>query len=189
MYSKTNRDISYDDAPSFNVELILGLLGGIIGCIAGIVAIMVGSLGSAIGINGYSQIIGMGLGAIIFSVIGIIGAAIVKSKTKLSGYLMIISAIGGLICVSLFYVLSFILLIIAGILAAKKAPNSQMGPALGSQSKLKSGSILVTIGKAFLVLFVFLIIASSCFQHLSSGWQGRLHQHLLFRQVVKPTRH
>jgi hypothetical protein len=101
------------------VEFILGLIGGIIGFLAGVVAIVVGSLGSAFALKGASDIIGLGLGAIIFSIIGIIGAAIVKSKTKTSGYLMIISAIGGLICISGFYILSFILLIIAGIMAVR----------------------------------------------------------------------
>jgi hypothetical protein len=101
------------------VEFILGLLGGIIGFLAGFVAIAVGSLGSAFAVNGASTVVGLGLGAIVFSIIGIIGAAIVKSKTKLAGYLMIISAIGGLICISAFYILSFILLIIAGIMAVR----------------------------------------------------------------------
>lgn len=101
------------------VEFILGLIGGIIGFLAGFVAIMIGSLGSAYALTGASDIIGLGFGAIIFSIIGIIGAAIVKSKTKIAGYLMIISAIGGLICISAAYVLSFILLIIAGIMAVR----------------------------------------------------------------------
>ena len=101
------------------VEFILGLIGGIIGFLAGGVAIIVGSLGSAFALSGASDVIGLGVGAIIFSIIGIIGAAIVKSKTKIAGYLMIISAIGGLICISAFYILSFILLIIAGIMAVR----------------------------------------------------------------------
>jgi hypothetical protein len=101
------------------VEFILGLIGGIIGFFAGVAAIFIGGLGSAFSVSGSSNLIGLGFGAIIFSIIGIVGAAIVKSKTKLSGYLMIISAIGGLICISAFYILSFILLIIGGILAVR----------------------------------------------------------------------
>ena len=101
------------------VEFILGLFGGIIGFLAGVAAIVFGSLGSAFAVKGASDIIGLGMGAIVFSIIGIIGAAIVKSKTKTAGYLMIISAIGGLICISGFYILSFILLIIAGIMAVR----------------------------------------------------------------------
>jgi hypothetical protein len=101
------------------VEFILGLIGGIIGFLAGAFAIMFGGLASAFAVKGASDIVGLGMGAILFSIIGIIGAAIVKSRTKIAGYLMIISAIGGLICISAFYILSFILLIIAGIMAVR----------------------------------------------------------------------
>ena len=104
------------------VEFILGLLGGIIGFFAGGAALFIGSLGSAFSVSGAYNLVGLGFGEIIFSIIGIIGAAIVKSKTKVSGYLMIISAIGGLICISAFYILSFILLIIAGVMAVRYKP-------------------------------------------------------------------
>jgi len=104
---------------SLTVEFILGLIGGIIGFFAGIAALLIGSLASAFSVSGGSTAIGLGFGAILFSIIGIVGAALVKSKTKIAGYLMIISAIGGLICVSVFYILSFILLIIGGIMAVR----------------------------------------------------------------------
>jgi hypothetical protein len=119
-YPQRTPNIEYQKNPqSVTVEFILGLLGGIIGFFAGFAAIFVGGLGGAFGMQGASQIIGLGFGAIFFSIIGIIGAAIVKSKTKTSGYLMIISAIGGLICISAFYILSFILLIVAGVMAVR----------------------------------------------------------------------
>ena len=101
------------------VEFILGLIGGIIGFFASVAAIVIAGLASAFSMHGASNLIGLGFGATIFSIIGIIGAAIVKSKTKIAGYLMIISAIGGLICISAFYLLSFILLIIGGIMAVR----------------------------------------------------------------------
>ena len=114
-----NREKTETMGKSLTVEFILGLIGGIIGFLAGFAAIAIGGLGSAMSVNGASGIIGLGIGAIIFSIIGIIGAAIVKNKTKIAGYLMIISAIGGLICVSAFYILSFVLLIIAGLMAVR----------------------------------------------------------------------
>jgi Protein of unknown function (DUF4064)/zinc-ribbon domain len=101
------------------VEFILGLIGGILGFLVGLAEIAFGSLGTAFAVQGSSNIIGLGFGAIIFSIIGIVGAAIVKNHTKIAGYLMIISAIGGLICASIFYILSFILLIIGGIMAVR----------------------------------------------------------------------
>jgi hypothetical protein len=47
----------------------------------------------------------------------------VKSKTKLGGGFMIISAVGGLISISFAYALSFVLLIIAGLMAVIKKGN------------------------------------------------------------------
>lgn len=114
-----NREKIESAGKPLTVEFILGLIGGIIGFFAGIAAILFGSLAAAFSVNNASNVIGLGFGAVIFSIIGIVGAAFVKSKTKIAGYLMIISAIGGLICISAFYILSFILLIIGGIMAVR----------------------------------------------------------------------
>ena len=117
--TENNREKIESSGKPLTVEFILGLIGGIIGFFAGFAAIAIGGLASAFSVNGGSDIIGLGFGAIIFSIIGIVGAAIVKSKTKIAGYLMIISAIGGILCISAFYTLSFILLIIGGIMAVR----------------------------------------------------------------------
>ncbi|WP_422149049.1 double zinc ribbon domain-containing protein [Methanoregula sp.] len=110
---------SYESGRSLTTEFVLGLLGGIIGFFAGFAAIGIGGIGSVFGAANAGTVIVGGAGAIVFSILGIIGAAIVNRHTKAAGYLMIISAICGLICISLFYVLSFILLIIAGIMAVR----------------------------------------------------------------------
>ena len=51
---------------------------------------------------------------------GIVGAVLVKSKTKLGGWFMIASAVGGVISIGARYSLPFILLIIAGLMAVIK---------------------------------------------------------------------
>jgi hypothetical protein len=101
-------------------EFVLGLIGGIIGFFGAILALMFGGIGSAFGADGASSISNLGWSAIIFSILGIVGAAIVNSKTKLSGWLMLVSAIGGVISISLFYLLPFVLLFIAGLMALLK---------------------------------------------------------------------
>jgi hypothetical protein len=78
----------------------------------------VGSIDAAF--NGHSDVIGLGVGAIILSVLGIIGSVVVKGKAKLGGAFMTIAAIGGVICVSMFYILPGILLIIAGLMGLFK---------------------------------------------------------------------
>ncbi|MDD5457757.1 MAG: DUF4064 domain-containing protein [Candidatus Margulisbacteria bacterium] len=105
---------------SRTVELVLGLLGGIFGFFGALFAIGIGGLAGAFGASGASDVVGLGFVAIIFSIIGIIGAVSVKSKSKTAGWLMIISAFGGLISISMAFLLPFILLLIGGIMALRK---------------------------------------------------------------------
>jgi len=105
---------------SLTVEFIFGLLGGIIGFSITFAIWVILSLGDILfSSNAGSTVVREAPWAMGFSIIGIIGAAIVKSRTKISGYLMIISAIGGLIIAGWFYILPFFLLIIAGIMAVR----------------------------------------------------------------------
>lgn len=101
-------------------EFVLGLIGGIFGFFGAIIALFVGGLGGAFGASGASTIVGLGWGAMLLSIVGIVGSVVVKHKSKLGGWLMIISAVGGLICISFFYILSFVLLLIAGLMGAIK---------------------------------------------------------------------
>lgn len=102
------------------IEFVLGLIGGIFGVIAGIMALFLGGVGSALGAEGASTIGGLGVGAIVLSILGIIGSVLVRSKAKLGGLFMTIAAIGGIICVSAFYILPGILLIIPGLMGLFK---------------------------------------------------------------------
>jgi hypothetical protein len=73
------------------VEFVLGLIGGIFGIIAGIMAMTVGGLASAFSADGASTVTNLGVGAILLSVLGIIGAVVVRSKGKLGGLFMTIA--------------------------------------------------------------------------------------------------
>lgn len=98
-------------------EFVLGLIGGIFGFIGAIIALTVGGLGGAFGAEGALTITTLGWFAMLFSVIGIVGASLVNSWTIGAGIFMLVSAVGGLICISFFYILPFILLVIAGLMA------------------------------------------------------------------------
>ncbi len=98
-------------------SLILGILGGIIGIIGGIFAFTVGGLGQAFGADGAATVANLGMAAIPAGILGIIGGAMAIAKPKLAGFLMLISAVSGLIFVSAAYVVAFILLIVGSILA------------------------------------------------------------------------
>jgi hypothetical protein len=117
-----NHGIEQKKEKSITVELVLGLLGGIFGFFGAVFAIGIGGLAGAFGASGASEVVGLGFAAIVFSIIGIIGGVLAKSKTKTrtAGWLMIISAFGGLISISFAFLLPFILLLIGGILALRK---------------------------------------------------------------------
>ncbi|ATH92534.1 membrane protein [Bacillus glycinifermentans] len=95
-------------------EFVLGLIGGIFGFFGAIFALFIGGVDAAF--NGSSEIIGLGWGAIFFSILGIVASIVVKSKPKVGGVLLIISGVGGVISISMFYILPAVLLIIPGIM-------------------------------------------------------------------------
>ncbi|HEY8804956.1 MAG TPA: DUF4064 domain-containing protein [Clostridium sp.] len=98
---------------------VLGLIGGIFGIISGLMAIMMGGVGKAVG-SGSQGLGSLGFFAILFSVLAIVSACMINHKPKLFGWLLIVSAVGGTISVSFFYILSGLLILIAGIIALVK---------------------------------------------------------------------
>ncbi|WP_327194766.1 DUF4064 domain-containing protein [Paenibacillus larvae] len=69
---------------------------------------------TALGASGAQSVGTLGFVAILFSILGIIGAAMSKAKPKLAGIFMVVAGIGGFISVSMLYILSAVLLIIGG---------------------------------------------------------------------------
>lgn len=101
-------------------EFVLGLIGGIFGIIGGILALTIGGAAVAFGAKGGATVGVLGFVAMLLSILGIVGAAIVKKNSKLGGVFMTIAAVGGVICISAFYILPGILLIIAGLMGLIK---------------------------------------------------------------------
>ena len=98
------------------IELVLGLLGGIFGIIGALIALMIGGVDAAFSDTGESSIISAGWIAVLLSIVGIVGSIMVRKRPKVGGILMLIAAIGGLICIFIAYILSTILLGIAGLM-------------------------------------------------------------------------
>jgi len=92
----------------------LGLIGGVFGILGGVFALMMGSVSEAFS-GSSGDLYALGFGAIIFSILGIVGG-IFEKKPKVGGTLMIVSAIGIVISISLFGVLSCILFFVGGVL-------------------------------------------------------------------------
>lgn len=109
-------------------EFTLGLIGGIIGLIAAILAMMVGNVDAFFSSSGTSSITTLAWLAFFFSILAIIGAIRVRENAKVGGILMIVAAIGGFFCIFTFYLISAVLIGIAGIMAVlvkKEAPQNK----------------------------------------------------------------
>lgn len=117
------------------IEIALGILGGLLGVVSSILPIIIG-LGD-IRDGPWPPIVYFGFVAMIFSMIGIIGAVIVNSKNKIAGYMMLTGAFGVFGGINLAYmsigssfganllrfpieILASVLLLIAGIMAFRK---------------------------------------------------------------------
>lgn len=97
-------------------EFVLGLIGGIFGIICAFIALLIGGMGAAFEAEGANTIIGLGWGAVGLSILGIVGSVMVRSKAKAGGIMMTVAAIGGFICISIFFLLPGILLLIGGLM-------------------------------------------------------------------------
>ncbi|PEU20324.1 MULTISPECIES: DUF4064 domain-containing protein [unclassified Bacillus (in: firmicutes)] len=99
-------------------EFVLGLIGGIFGILCAFMVLFFGGLGSAFEAEGANEMIGLGWGAVGLSILGIVGSVVVKGKgkAKAGGIMMTVAAIGGTICISMFYILPCVLLLIGGLM-------------------------------------------------------------------------
>lgn len=95
---------------SRTMELVLGIIGGIFGLLGGVFAVLFGSLAS-------SDVVLLGISAILASIVGIVGSIYVTRNSKIGGIILIISAVWLLVSISLFGVMGTIFLGIAGLLA------------------------------------------------------------------------
>lgn len=121
------------------VEFVLGLLGGVTGFILGSVLLLAGifyasflnylvsshvvsSAGSLSSLG--TIVLLLGIGEIIFSVLGIWGAVVSARKSRKGGQMMVASSIGVFLCFPLVSILAFILLLSAGILSLRNRQRS-----------------------------------------------------------------
>ena len=105
---------------SRTAELVLGIIGGIFGILAAIFVIGATGFFESLGVAESSEasvMYGRGGIGLLLGCIGIIGAVVVNRNNKVAGGLMLLSAVGGLFAVGLFWSVSFILLLVGGLLA------------------------------------------------------------------------
>ncbi|NYB26104.1 MAG: DUF4064 domain-containing protein [Methanobacteriaceae archaeon] len=94
---------------SRTLEVVLGVLGGVFGLLGGVFALIFSAF--------ESSIFGLGVSAVLASIVGLVGAVYVTQNPKIGGIILIISAIWLLISISAFGVIGAALLGIAGLAA------------------------------------------------------------------------
>lgn len=94
---------------SRTLEVVLGVLGGVFGLLGGAFALIFSAF--------ESSIFGLGVSAVLASIVGLVGAVYVTQNPKIGGIILIISAIWLLISISAFGVIGAALLGIAGLAA------------------------------------------------------------------------
>ena len=118
---------------SRTTEFVLGLLGGIFGIIGALFAMFVGGAAKNFEESGYEigtnvsgdTIIGLGWAAVVISIVAIVAASMVKTRTKLAGWLMVICAVAGFIAIGGAYILAGPLLMIGGLMALLRGRGSK----------------------------------------------------------------
>src|SRR5271157_60080 len=102
----------------------LGIVGGIFGILAVVLVVLLGGMGEAfdaiLGSQPYTNAAGA---ALIFSLVGIAGG-VLENRKILGAALMIIGALGALISIGLFGVLTFVLFLLGGLLILTHAPDA-----------------------------------------------------------------
>jgi hypothetical protein len=108
-------------------EFVLGLIGGILGILAALSGVFFGAVATALQVDGGGAVSTASWVAVALSILGIIGAAMIKSKTGLASIFLLIAGIGGFICISALYILPGVLLLIAGIMGLVRKDKSAAG--------------------------------------------------------------
>ena len=83
--------------------ILIGIIAGLAGLVSAVLALMVGGLGAAVGPEGASQVMGLGLSALVISLLlGLIGAALWIAKPQLGELIMATAGIAIVSSISIF---------------------------------------------------------------------------------------
>ncbi len=109
---------------------IIAIIAGVFGVVAAISTLLIGGVGSALGGDGATMVIGLGWGGILFSFIAIItGAICIGAHGKAPSVILIIASVCGIVLGGTFVAVFMVLSLVAGVLAL-----------LGVSRELKQGA-------------------------------------------------
>lgn len=102
---------------------ILAIIAGVLGLLAGFVTLFLGGLGSAFSASGFGDVVSLGWGGILFSLLVVIYGGIAISKPKPGATGIILSAILGIALGGTLVAILMILALVGGIMAAIGKPK------------------------------------------------------------------
>ena len=97
--------------------VVIGIIAGLAGLVCAVLALTVGGVGAAFEAEGASQIIGLGLSTLGFSLLGLFGAALSIARPRLAALVMAVAGIAVAISISIFTVIATPLFLVAALLA------------------------------------------------------------------------
>ena len=101
------------------IAITLALIGGLHNLSGSIIELILPSFSYAHGSTGAFSSFAVGLLAIFFASLTLFAVCIINRQPKIAGISLIISAFGGLISISIFYFISFVMVFAAGIIILK----------------------------------------------------------------------
>jgi hypothetical protein len=115
-------------------EFVLGLAGGILGLVAAPILFLAGGILAAFGLSSGVTLVGVSVAGGTLSIIGLTGAAFVKSHPRLSGVMMLLTGFLGLFVLLGFW-LGALLLLVAGIVTLLRKEKLSPPPPPPTQTK------------------------------------------------------
>ncbi len=111
----------------------LGIIGGIFGILGAVLAIMIQNLSEAFNATSGTNLYYNAVAAIIFSIVGIAGG-VLETRKILGAALMTIGALGVVISISAFGILTFVLFLVGGILILMQKKEKAVAPPVAGQN-------------------------------------------------------
>jgi hypothetical protein len=111
--------------------IVLGIIAGLAGVLSAVLAIMIGGVGATFEAHGATQVIASGWSALVFSLLGLIGAAALWiAKPHLAALIMAAAGIAIVFSISMFAVIARPLFLVAARLGrvrqdAQRPPRTQ----------------------------------------------------------------
>jgi len=97
--------------------LVLGIIAGLFGIFSALVVLLFGGLGDVVDAEGAEGVYGSAIGAFSFGILRLLGAALALAKPRVAAALMVVSAVGITISISMFALIAAPLFLIAAALA------------------------------------------------------------------------